>query len=221
MDNIHNLLKQQLEHRFGGLSSYPQEWESFLEAVNSAYKQFDADRNMLERSLDLSSQELLQANSDMMAVFQAFSDIFFRLNSEGKIIDFRAGHTADLFLEPEKLIGKRIIDIPDEDVGNIFQEAILQVQETKSIVRIEYSVKIKKEEHYYEARLIPLLENQIIVIIREITKRKSAELALQESEKRFRDIAENMADWIWEVDENGVYTYCSETINDILGYHAD
>ncbi|MCP3683209.1 MAG: PAS domain S-box protein, partial [bacterium] len=38
---------------------------------------------------------------------------------------------------------------------------------------------------------------------------------------RFRDIAENMADWIWEVDENGVYTYCSETINDILGYHAD
>ncbi len=36
------------------------------------------------------------------------------------------------------------------------------------------------------------------------TERKRAEEAPRESEERFRDVAFSMADWIWEVDENGV-----------------
>ena len=57
--------------------------------------------------------------------------------------------------------------------------------------------------------------------------RKRAEIRLKESldslsksEARFRDIAESMSDCIWEVDKNGVYTYCSEKVKDLLGYSA-
>ena len=42
--------------------------------------------------------------------------------------------------------------------------------------------------------------------------------SLRESEDRFRGIAENMADWIWEVNTEGVYTYCSKKVETILGY---
>jgi len=55
----------------------------------------------------------------------------------------------------------------------------------------------------------------------EIAERQQSQEALQKSEKRFRDIAYSMADWIWEVDENGVYTYCSEKVEDLLGYSRD
>ncbi len=41
---------------------------------------------------------------------------------------------------------------------------------------------------------------------------------LQESEKRFRDIAENSMEWIWEVDHEGKYTYSSPVVERILGY---
>jgi PAS domain S-box-containing protein len=61
----------------------------------------------------------------------------------------------------------------------------------------------------------------IVAIIaqgQDITERKRAGEALQKSEKRFKDISFSMADWIWEVDEKGVYTYCSEKIREILGY---
>ena len=43
----------------------------------------------------------------------------------------------------------------------------------------------------------------------EATSRKRAEVTLRHSEERFIDIADSMADWIWQVDENGAYTYCS------------
>jgi PAS domain S-box-containing protein len=41
---------------------------------------------------------------------------------------------------------------------------------------------------------------------------------LSVSEKRFRDIALSSADWIWEIDENGRYIYCSEKVEIILGF---
>jgi PAS domain S-box-containing protein len=50
----------------------------------------------------------------------------------------------------------------------------------------------------------------------DITKRKRAEDVLRESEERLRDIMFNMADWVWEVDENGVYTYSSQKSTDIF-----
>lgn len=50
---------------------------------------------------------------------------------------------------------------------------------------------------------------------REIHERN---LAIRNSEMRFRNLVESTSDWIWEMDEEGVYTYASPRIRDILGY---
>src|SRR5262249_42126589 len=70
MEQVHSLLKRQIRRHLGGVDSIPREWQGFVDAVNDAYFEFDADRGMLERSLELSSQELLKANSEMRAVFE-------------------------------------------------------------------------------------------------------------------------------------------------------
>ncbi|HET6720524.1 MAG TPA: EAL domain-containing protein [Rhodocyclaceae bacterium] len=44
------------------------------------------------------------------------------------------------------------------------------------------------------------------------------EARLQDSEKRFRDVASISADWIWEVDNAGRYTFASESVRSLLGY---
>ena len=48
------------------------------------------------------------------------------------------------------------------------------------------------------------------------TEQKNKEL--EESEARFRDIAMSSSDWIWETDENNIYTFCSEKVEEMLGY---
>jgi PAS domain S-box-containing protein len=56
-----------------------------------------------------------------------------------------------------------------------------------------------------------------ISTVKDVTERKRAEQALRRSEQRFRDIAENASEWIWEVDVQGTYTYSSPVIKKILG----
>ncbi len=171
----HSLLKRQLRRSFGDSFPIPPEWQGFIEAVDEAYREFDLDREMLERSLELRSQELVQANSEMRAVFQAIPDLLLRLDGGGRILNYEAGVSQDLFLEPKELFGKRIQDIPLKQLGTQFDEAIRQVQETASMTSIEYALTVQGQERFYEARLVPLLENQIVVLIRNITERKRAE----------------------------------------------
>jgi PAS domain S-box-containing protein len=192
MTQMHNLLKRQLKKYFGDSFSIPTEWQKFVGAVNSAYIQADADRSMLERSIDLSSQELLQANSEMRALIQAFPDILFRIDSNGIILDFRTGSKTDLYLPFINLMGKRVQDIPIHEVSNKFQESIHKVQATQAMESIEYSLMIKEHHYYYEARLLPLLGDQIMIIVRNITDRKRIEEALRESEEKYRSLVEHV-----------------------------
>jgi diguanylate cyclase (GGDEF)-like protein/PAS domain S-box-containing protein len=54
--------------------------------------------------------------------------------------------------------------------------------------------------------------------IQDITERMRTERALRASEERFRSIAEATQEWIWEIDAEGVYTFCSPAVEAILGY---
>ncbi len=65
MEDLHSLLKRQIKKHLLNFEKLPEEWKGFLREVDQAYKQSDADRHMLERSLELSSEELLETNIDL------------------------------------------------------------------------------------------------------------------------------------------------------------
>lgn len=58
----------------------------------------------------------------------------------------------------------------------------------------------------------------IFCVCRDITERNQAEKALRESEERFKQVTENAGEFIWEVDANGLYTYCNAASENVLGY---
>jgi PAS domain S-box-containing protein len=56
---------------------------------------------------------------------------------------------------------------------------------------------------------------------KEIVKLQETEKVLKDSKERFRALVETTSDWIWQVDQNGVYTYVSPKVKDILGYSPE
>jgi PAS domain S-box-containing protein len=50
---------------------------------------------------------------------------------------------------------------------------------------------------------------------------EDAEKTLRASEERFHALTEASREWIWEVDLDGVYTYASPKVRDLLGYQPE
>ena len=218
---MHSLLKRQLKRSFGDSFEMPEAWKSFIDMVDSAYHESDMDRNMLERSLELSSQELLQTNSEMRAIFEVVPDIFFRVDASGKILDCKTGNTSDLPFSREDMLGRKIFDIPLAPIAGKFRKALEDVRRTHAAVSFEYSLLLHDTEIFCEARLIPLLEDQAIIIIRNITDLKDAESAPKKSEEYFREITVNSSDVLFIVDARGMITYVSPSVERLTGYSPD
>ena len=84
----------------------------------------------------------------------------------------------------------------------------------------ELSVKNDKEQVFFQ-KIIPTVfedgERGIIILLEDITKRKSAENALLTSEEQFRLMADNIQDGI-VIYENGNAVYTNRRVEEIFGY---
>jgi diguanylate cyclase (GGDEF)-like protein len=118
-------------------------------------------------------EKLRQTASELQAVFQAIPDLFFRFSADGTYQKLLAGRIADLYDPAGGLIGKQI-DI-SKKLGRQFREAIVQSLETQSLVVTEYSMPLEGNTRFFEARFIPLLKDQVVVVARNITERKQEE----------------------------------------------
>src|SRR5215211_1707484 len=92
MAGRHSLLKRQIRRYLrteeGAEEGLSGNCQGFLDAVDDAYRQADYDRSLLERSMDLSSQELLQANAalrESLAQLQASEEERARLQVMGAL----------------------------------------------------------------------------------------------------------------------------------------
>jgi signal transduction histidine kinase len=67
----HRLLQRQIRRHFGEMANVPECWHPFLAAIDQAYQQADEDLARAGRTLEISSQELLEANANLQRVLQS------------------------------------------------------------------------------------------------------------------------------------------------------
>ncbi|NTV30074.1 MAG: PAS domain S-box protein, partial [Candidatus Omnitrophica bacterium] len=134
MDNIHSLLKRQMKRYLAGVNPSP-EFQAFLEAVNRAYFDFDADRNMLERSFDFSSQELLQANvgfrkaneelQKLAAVVQHSTELISLADASGRLLFLNEAGCRMLGIDPADVSRHALPDLMAEGSRVRFESEML------------------------------------------------------------------------------------------------
>ena len=240
---MHSLLKRQFDRFFGAELALPKKWLAFIDAVNDAYRGFDTDRAMLERSLELSSQELMDANSAMRAIFKAIPDIVLRLDQAGVILDIKGSAVFSSVVARKQYIGKRIQDTPLRQAAQEFLLGIRKLSAEGGTVSFEYTTCLPGQEaRYYEARLAVLPQAQALAIVRDISERKrteaqnaalleeirrfNAELelrvaerteALRQQEALFHAAAEQAPQVMWIVDAHGEVTYLNRAWYELVG----
>ncbi len=221
MDELHSLLKRQLKRHFGTQFIIPPEWRGFIDSVNAAYHESDSDRMMLERSLEISSQELIQVNAETRSIIQLFPDAFLWLDRAGAVLSYKSSGQGSLNWLRGILTVNHIEDMQPEEVKNVLYAAINSSVSSGLVSNVQFSVNYQDQVKHFEARIIPPLSNRILLIIRDVTEQTIAEESLLESERRFHDLVDLLPVIVFEADPNGNITFINSLASRLYGQTLD
>jgi signal transduction histidine kinase/DNA-binding response OmpR family regulator/integral membrane sensor domain MASE1 len=138
--------------------------------------------------LERQSRDLIEKTAELQAIISAQPDIYLWLDKDGDIVRYHTSDESQYFARVGS--GLRWPDIIPATHKDQFHQLISQVSDRRLPGMFEYSVKSKSQTRFNEARFLPLMENNVLVVIRDITDRKQAEQNLQESVRKARFAAE-------------------------------
>ena len=148
-------------------------------------------------------EDLRRSESTYRALLNSVPDLMFRIDRQGRFLDFKAGMKEDLFAAPQDFLGKSATEILPAPIAEMTMTHIDTVLQTGEIQVFEYSLPINGVDNVFEARLSVSGENEVLAIVRNITERKQSEEILKKSEERFRALVHQSYDVIFITDDKG------------------
>jgi signal transduction histidine kinase/ActR/RegA family two-component response regulator len=123
----------------------------------------------------------------MKSLLRTMPDLMFVLTRDGEYVDFWVEDDKDLALPSESIIGSNIseLDLDEEKLHEIL-DCIKSTLETGKVQSVEYELDIQEEHRFFEARLSPYGKDMVIVLAREITVRRNAEIERLELEAKIQ-----------------------------------
>ncbi|MBN2425630.1 MAG: PAS domain S-box protein [Calditrichaceae bacterium] len=161
------------------------------------------------------------------SIIQHLSDIVWIINDKGKVLFETPSTVRILGYEPGFLISKSGFDFIHPDDRNKLMREFNDVLERKNLMIPSEFRFLHKNGNWIELEVVAnnMLHHEgikgIIVTARDISGKKQAEYALRDSEKKYRNIFENIQDVYFEITPEGIITEISPSITSLTGYERN
>lgn len=236
---MNKLLLRQIAKHWGSIEKAPDSLASFFQVISETYDFHDKDRSMLERTIELSSdemvalntrlrnesKELARAQQELNTLLNNIDTVFFTVDvPNSRLIQMSPscekiyGYTQQDFLENPELW---FSVVPEED-KHLIERNYPVMHAGKAFSHEHRIVRKDGEIRWVETKITPTLADEKVIridgITIDITARKLAEELSQQNEIRFSKLIEKSHDGITLMDDSGKLIYTSPAVQRILGY---
>ena len=176
-----------------------------------------SERRQAERAMTESERRF-------RAIVEDQTDLICRFKADGTLTFVNEPYCEFHGLKRKELVGSNFLKMLSEDDMDIPMNYFDSLPVDQPVVSFDHRVLTPEGEvvwHQYTVRRLPVddgKEPEFQAVIRDITKRKRSEQALQTSEQKYRSLVSNIPDVLWTADENRDFVYISANIEKVLGY---
>ncbi len=164
-------------------------------------------------------QALRESEARNRAILSAQPDLLFVIGSNLIFLDSIANDPARLLRPPEQVIGYPVDQVLPPYLADLTAEKVHLTLQTGQMQIYDYSLASGSEEMFFESRMTLLNQDSVLALVRDVTEARRTEMALRESEKRFRVLFENAGVGVAQGDTNtGRFLKVNQKYCDILGY---
>jgi diguanylate cyclase (GGDEF)-like protein/PAS domain S-box-containing protein len=175
-------------------------------------------RYMLRASRSI--EALHRSEMKNRALLDAVPDLMLRTNREGDLLEFKEAKGWRLPPAAE-WSGRQLYQVlPVEAADQIIKSAdvALATGEAETLEYVQITAGSRRD---CEARIVSLGPHEILVMVRDITRRKTSERALRESEERYALAAQGANDGLWDWNLRSNEIIFSNRWKGMLGYGDD
>ncbi len=221
--------------KYVGEKSLPKYFIDFLSAVNSSYDNFEQTQKTLEQTIESGSKQLIdlkqshnKAHDRLKSMIDNIEEVFFSIQfPDFKLLQMSPacekvyGYTKTDFRQNSKLWYELVL-IEDK---YILDDIYPTMQAGNSFTR-EYRINHKNgSTRWLETKITPTLDKdgkliRIDGVTADITNRKKAEIAIAESENKYRSLFEKMVDGIYKSSHEGKFLEVNPALVNMLGYDS-
>jgi len=153
------------------------------------------------------------------------SDIIWQMDMDGRFT-YMSPSARRFGYEPEECIGKCPTEFLPPDGWDYYDYRMALDREDPTPRRYEIRVICKDGSYAWLDVIVDFIFVDGVPVrcqgvARDITERKLAERALAATEEKYRLLAENASDILWQLDLQGRFTYMSQAITKLTGYNAE
>lgn len=165
---------------------------------------------------------LRESEERYRSIFNSNADAILVFDIDGNIIEANDLACRTYGYSAKEIVGLSGKDIVHPDYAGLFGRFKAtepgQWFETESVDLRKGGIPFDIEIH--GTKFIQGGSELLLAIVRDITERKTGEQALRDSESKYRNLVENLEEthFLYQHDKDGVFTYVSPSITQILGY---
>ncbi len=215
-------LSQTIEFRFRNKAG---NWQSMQSIVNVV------DKKLLAVTRDITEQKkaeeaIKESEEKYKALYKNAPLPFQSLNEDGNIIDVNDAWLIMLGYEKDKVIGKWYGDFLESDSQLTFKKNFPALKKCGAVQDVPFKI-VGHNGQTFEIALNGLSSyhpdgnfKQTYCVFKDITEQKKAELALKESEKRYRSLMENLPVGVFRSTYEGEVISANPAMAEIYGYNS-
>ncbi len=177
-------------------------------------------------------------STSYQTIVNAIPDMIIRIGKDRVLRSFD-GNIKDLHLPIDTCLGKTVEEMLPGAAAESFTDALEKAFATGQVQRLEYSLTLGNRIQYYESRMVKYNDQELIAVVRNVTRQKETEQELRRcqsrleyqmemhsedlsvAESKYKDIFNHSGAPSIIVDQDLTMSMANEKFEEFIGYPRD